>query len=115
RRNGMPIIIETYHEFEQRQKCEAIFVHNRWLFANGAQSDEHSHADPPTNPQERKRLRFEFLTAKHANLLSKYNHDRDAILEQAQYHAMGAGPMPPDGWEEHLKGLASQIENVQRR
>ncbi len=101
---------ESFLSFVERQGCEYVTANNRHLFANGAQSNESYHFEPPTDPEALLELRYEFLRVKLAKLTKQYEGDRQAISEQARYHAMGAGPLPAPGWEEHLKNLSQEIE-----
>ena len=106
--------IESLQEFRERQCCTPMLLRDRYLFPNGAQSDGgYSHIEPPSDPTALARLQHEYTTAKLAQVIKRYNQDREAIATQAQYHAMGAGPLPPDGWQEHLATLAKEIEELQ--
>lgn len=103
---------ESFLAFVERQGCEYVTANNRHLFANGAQSNESYHFEPPTDPEALLELRYEYLRVKLAKLTKQYEGDRQAILEQARYHSMGAGPLPAPGWEEHLKNLSQEIETL---
>lgn len=103
---------EHFLMFAERQGCDFVTANNRHLFANGAQSNEFFHWEPPTDPEALAELRYEYLRVKSANVTKRYDADRSAIIEQARIHAMGAGPLPAPGWEEHLRQLAQEIERL---
>ncbi len=105
---------EDIHEFTARQGSKPLFVGNRYLFPNGAQSDGMgNHCDPPDDPGELAQLRFEFVRAKLENAKKRYRDDYTNIKESAEFHKMGAGPGPAPGWESYLKRAAQHIQRLE--
>ena len=105
--------IENHSEFIVRQGSPARWVKNRWLLANGAQSDgNRTFFEPPTDPDELAQLRHEYLLAEIVALEKEYTGIETNIGLQAEYFGRGCGASPDSvypGWGQHLKKLDQQI------
>lgn len=109
----MPQVIETFQEFKDRQGCECVYVRERWLFANGAESNQEQHVEPPSDEIALLLLRHEFLKAIIKAKIARYQHDHKAIKTAIYYESVNAGPGPDEGWQQHLEKLVGEIEALQ--
>ncbi len=74
---------ESFGEFQIRMGCGHEFVHNRYLFRNGGQSNEFNHIDPPTDPAELRKLQLEFLEHRLKRETAEFNEYQTYVNEQA--------------------------------
>lgn len=110
----MPNVLYSVGEFAKKQGCKPVWVLDRWIFPNGAQSDgKNNHMDPPEDPIAVLQLRRLYTRAKLEATIEHYNNDRNAINTQAYYHQLGVGPPPEPGWESHLEKYVAEIEELQ--
>jgi hypothetical protein len=80
----MPIVIETFREFVERQGCPYFQTNQGVLFENGAHSDgQQYHRDPPEDERPR-------LAAKGRFFKAVIEHE-EKMFEAAKTRALNAG------------------------
>lgn len=83
-------------DFSDRQGCPRITHGGRWLYANGAQWTSQGGIEPPHEPEEKLRLKIEYLGAMLEREERLFNQCQTYINTQATYHSYGAGPAPAE-------------------
>ncbi len=111
---------ESFAEFQSRMGCGHEFVHNRYLFRNGGQSNEFNHIDPPTDPVELRKLELEFLEHRLKRETAEFNDFQTYVSEQTAMklrYPNVVGP-PLDAVDSLKQGqgrifrLREQIQNI---
>jgi hypothetical protein len=97
----MSTTLYSFGEFKEQQGMtgnnDALWIGNRWLLANGAQSDgEYTHRQPPVDGPDLLNLLLEFCRHKLKLAEKKFTHTQEYIREAAEFKAKGAGPGPAE-------------------
>jgi len=97
----MPTVLYSFVEFKELQKItdpdDCLWIHGRYLMANGAQSDgEGRHYGPPEDGSELLTLLLEFCKGKLKLAEKKFAETQSYIFEQAHILECGAGPGPAE-------------------
>ena len=101
--------IVTFDEFARNQDCERIWLHERYLFSNGAESDgNRMHNDPPDDEFDKLYLQQEFVSYKLEKETSAFNEFKNDCLNRASMAQRYANlPGPTDDATEQL--LAGRV------
>jgi hypothetical protein len=111
----VPIIIELFEEFAERQACEHATIDlsrgsgngkRKIVFANGATSDgQNSHTDPPKEPRALLEAKREYLVAKLDREVELWKRFKERCTNQENYHTRSPSYCPPGITDESTKQL----------
>jgi hypothetical protein len=91
----MPILIETFEEFAQRQGCKHFAFAGQFLFENGAVSDGRRHSDPPADPKTLLQAKRQYLKLVLDFEVKEFNAFKHKSIEMANLHERN--PQLPSG------------------
>ena len=113
--------IESFNEFDARQKCPYIQVGNKSVWENGAQAsvaDPKWRQDPPTDEVALLHWKLVYAHAMVDRAHGRLDHFKANVNQQALIQQLNAGPsaeMVYPGWEKEVERLALVVQQLQEK